>query len=67
MKMTLPEIISAYTIGAAHALRLADSVGSIEPGKLADFVVLENSWRELFYQVGKMPILSTWSKNKRIY
>ncbi|OQW46842.1 MAG: imidazolonepropionase [Proteobacteria bacterium SG_bin7] len=67
MKMTLPEIISAYTIGAAHALRLADSVGSLEAGKSADFIVLENSWRELFYRVGKMPILSTWSKNKRIY
>lgn len=67
MKMTLPEIISAYTIGAAHALNLSDSIGSLETGKLADFAVLENSWRELFYQVGKMPILSTWSKNKRIY
>lgn len=67
MRMTLSEIISAYTIGAAHALKLADSIGSLEAGKAADFVVLENSWRELFYQVGKMPILSTWSKNKRIY
>jgi imidazolonepropionase len=67
MKMSLPEIISAYTIGAAHALNLHNSVGSLEPGKLANFAVLENSWRELFYEVGNMSIQSTWSKNKRIF
>lgn len=67
MQMSLPETIAAYTIGAAHALKLGSVVGSLEPGKFANFIVLQNSWRELFYQVGKMPIQSTWSKNKRIY
>ncbi len=66
MSMSLPEIISAYTIGAAYALNLSHSVGSLEAGKVSDFAVLESSWRELFYQVGKMPIAETWSKNKRI-
>ncbi|OFZ14865.1 MAG: imidazolonepropionase [Bdellovibrionales bacterium RBG_16_40_8] len=56
MNMTLPEVIAAYTIGAAHALNLQDSLGSIEIGKQCDFIVIDGSWRELFYQIGFHPI-----------
>ncbi|UCH04902.1 MAG: imidazolonepropionase [Candidatus Thorarchaeota archaeon] len=41
MKMQPREAISAATINSAHAVSRGDVVGSIEPGKRADIVVLE--------------------------
>ena len=39
--LTLEEALFAYTIDAAFALRLEDRLGSLEPGKRADIVVIE--------------------------
>ncbi|WP_374562034.1 amidohydrolase [Ideonella sp.] len=36
------DMIAAYTVNAAQALRLDSKVGTIEVGKLADFVVLDH-------------------------
>jgi predicted amidohydrolase YtcJ len=44
-RLDLGTAIAAHTIGAAHACSLDDVTGSIEPGKLADLVVLD---RDLF-------------------
>jgi imidazolonepropionase len=60
MKMTLPEVISAFTVGAAHALGLESLCGSLEVGKRADFVAIEGSWRELFYSVGHHPVVQVY-------
>jgi len=47
------EAIAAATINAAHALRMGDRVGSIEPGKQADLIVLNASdYREMGYWYG---------------
>lgn len=40
--LTLPEIIHAYTMGSAYAASCENRLGSIEPGKKADFMVLTN-------------------------
>ncbi|MDR7523591.1 MAG: imidazolonepropionase [Armatimonadota bacterium] len=40
MKLTPAEAITAATINAAWAIDLAEEVGSLEPGKVADFVIL---------------------------
>lgn len=37
--LTPAEALAAVTINAAHALRLGDEIGSLEPGKAADVVV----------------------------
>lgn len=52
MKMTLSEVIAAYTVNPSYALGLQNELGSLEIGKTADFVVLNSSWKDLFYQVG---------------
>ena len=53
MKMSPAEAISAATINGAHALRLGDRKGSIEPGKDADVAVFGvRDYREIAYWVG---------------
>jgi imidazolonepropionase len=41
MKMHPREVLSAVTINGAHALDRGDKLGSIEPGKRADILILE--------------------------
>lgn len=38
--ISVPEALYAITMGAAYTLRLDSEIGSIEPGKIADFAVL---------------------------
>ncbi|QXP73137.1 amidohydrolase [Tenacibaculum sp. AHE15PA] len=40
--ISLEEAIKAYTLNGAYVMRQEDKVGSLEVGKLADFVVLDN-------------------------
>jgi predicted amidohydrolase YtcJ len=41
-KLTVSQAVHAYTVGSAYAESQDDQKGSIEPGKLADFVVLSD-------------------------
>ena len=41
MRLTAAEAITAATVNAAHAIKRNERVGSIEPGKQADVVVLD--------------------------
>jgi imidazolonepropionase len=52
MGMSPAEALSAAMINAAYSLGLGDQVGSLEPGKQADFVIHEcGDYRELAYFV----------------
>lgn len=42
-RLTIDEAIEAYTLGGAYAGFDEDRLGTVEPGKLADLVVLERS------------------------
>ena len=39
-KISVAEAVAGYTTGAAYACFLEDQVGTLEPGKYADLVVL---------------------------
>jgi imidazolonepropionase len=53
MGMTPAETIVASTINAAHAIGLGHEVGSLEPGKKADLLVLDvPDYRHLAYRFG---------------
>lgn len=53
LKMTQAESIMATTINAAYSLNRGDEVGSLEAGKMADFVIHDaDDYRELGYFFG---------------
>ncbi len=66
MKMTLAEVIAAYTVGSAFALGEESRVGSLEVGKDADFLVLNGNWRELFHSIGQNSVSETWKSGKKL-
>jgi imidazolonepropionase len=54
MRMTPAEGITAATVNAAYSLGRGARIGSLEPGKLADFVIHEcDDYRELPYFFGR--------------
>ncbi|MGB9458405.1 MAG: imidazolonepropionase [Bryobacteraceae bacterium] len=54
LKMTCAEAITAATVNAACSLRRGGSIGSLEAGKLADFVIHDcEDYRELPYFFGR--------------
>lgn len=53
LKLTPAQAVAAATINAAAAIRQAERVGSLEPGKQADLLVLsEPDYRHLAYRFG---------------
>jgi len=53
MKLTPAEGITAVTINAAYSLNRGAQLGSLEPGKIADFVIHDcDDYRELAYFFG---------------
>jgi imidazolonepropionase len=66
LKMTPAEALTAATINAAHSLRMADEIGSLETGKKADLVVLNvPDFRFLGYRLG-VNLVDTVVKNGKI-
>jgi imidazolonepropionase len=67
MKMTPAETILAATINAAWSLNLGRAVGSLEPGKSADFVVHEaNDYREIPYFLGTQRPAMVFAQGERV-
>jgi imidazolonepropionase len=68
MRMTPAEAISAATINAAYALRRAERLGSLEPGKQADLVVMAVSdYREIPYYFAWNHCVMTVKRGQIIY
>ena len=66
--MSVEEAICAATINGAHALGCADRVGSLEPGKAADLLVLNaGHYRDLEHSLGTNLVHLTMKRGKLIY
>ena len=65
MKLTPAQAIAAATINAAAAVGLADKLGSLEPGKQADLLVLDiPDYRHLGYRYGTNLVHTVIKKGK---
>ena len=61
------DAIRAATAGGAYAAFEEDDTGTLEPGKLADFVVLRGDPFETPAQIARMRVESTWIGGRRVY
>lgn len=68
MKMTPQEAIVASTINAAWAVDMQDKVGSLEPGKQADIVIVDApNYVNIPYRFGMNPVVCTIKKGETIW
>jgi len=66
--MTLLEAFRAFTLDAAYAQHQEQQLGSLEPGKWADFIIID---RDLFRiapaDIWKIKVEQTWLAGKRVF
>ena len=68
MKLTVEEALTAATVNSAFSLNRAAEVGSVEEGKLADFVILgAPNYYHLVYHYGVNLVSSTWIGGEMIF
>lgn len=67
-RVTVDDLVKAFTIGNAYSCRMEDITGSIEVGKCADLVILEKDlFEEPVDDIYKIKICQTISEGKVIY
>jgi imidazolonepropionase len=65
--LTPLEALTASTLNAAAALGLDPAVGSLEPGKRADVVLLDvDDVREVPYRPGRNPVAATYVAGEQV-
>lgn len=68
MNMTIEETITALTLNGAAAVGMADKIGSIEKGKMADIAILEfDNINYLPYYVGMNCVKTTIHNGRIVY
>lgn len=67
-ELSLEQAVAAYTINAAYVMRQESIVGSLEVGKEADFIVLDQDIFEVDKEdISRTKVLETYLQGKRIY
>jgi predicted amidohydrolase YtcJ len=67
-RLTLGEAIRAYTRGAAYAGFAEDKIGALEPGKWADFIIVDRDPTKIDPQsLGRTQVLETWVAGKKVW
>jgi predicted amidohydrolase YtcJ len=67
-RLTLGQALHAYTRGAAYAGFAEDKIGALEPGKWADFIIIDRDPTKVDPQsLAKTQVLETWVGGKRVF
>jgi predicted amidohydrolase YtcJ len=70
--ISIRQVLDAYTINGARFLGRDDEIGSLEPGKSADFVILDRDILALADSghaddIAGTHVIETWFRGKRVY
>jgi len=67
-RVTLAQALDAYTRGAAYAGFADDRIGSLEPGKWADFILVDRDPTTADPQsLARTQVLETWVAGKKVW
>ena len=67
-RVRLGEALRAYTRGSAYAGFAADRIGALEPGKWADFILIDEDPTKVSpQQLARLKVLETWVAGKKVW
>jgi predicted amidohydrolase YtcJ len=66
--LTREEALHGFTLGAAYAGYMEDIAGSLEPGKWADFILIDRDYFTVpEEEIWQIRVLETWLAGDRVY
>ena len=66
--LTRAEALHSFTLAAAYAARQEERLGSLEPGKWADFIIIDRDYFEVpAGEIDDIVVLETWVGGERVF
>jgi predicted amidohydrolase YtcJ len=66
--MTLTEALRAFTLDAAYAEHAEKTLGTLEPGKWADFILIDHDiFKDAPSKIWNTKVMQTWVGGKQVY
>jgi predicted amidohydrolase YtcJ len=67
-RLTFEQALAAYTRGSAYAGFAEDRIGGLEPGKWADFIIVDRDPTKVAVQsLARTEVLETWVAGKKVW
>jgi predicted amidohydrolase YtcJ len=67
-RMSRIEALRAFTIDAAYAAHQEDMIGTLEPGKWADFILIDRNFFKVdASEIWQTEVLETWVAGEKVY
>ncbi len=66
--LTRAEALHSFTLAAAYAARQEDRLGSLEPGKWADFIIIDRDYFTVpASEIDDIVVLETWVAGEKVF